>query len=663
MNARQRNDSTSSEDEQSKVQEDDNFSTLLSSLPVTQNLESEDEIEEEETGDSDNMEVEEEEHMTESESSDNDDDDDEDEEVTTTAENNYIRNFQYDMSYSLFEAVSSTPIQQEASKKVYSSLGDILIEIPKSIANSNEKDDKIIQRGEKEIVKLEQDDLPTGNLVEKDILKNIQPVADKETPVALTALQLELISLQFSYKDLYFTQRSLDNADEIRKTYCIHALNHALKAQNLINSNSMKLSNSSEPNLADDDSFRDQGFVRPKVLILVPFRESAFKVVEMMKELFAKKEKPRILNYQRFVDEFTGSNLSFPKIKRKPEDYEKTFAGNTDDNFRIGISLKRNCIKLYTAFSSTDIILASPLGLRMLIETPDDNTIDFLSSIEILILDQLEVFLMQNWDHMLKIFDNLHLQPQSRGNTDYSRIRNPFINGWSKYYRQTLLFTSHDLPEFRSIFNNRCSNFRGRVRTETKVLKGSMHQVVFEVSQTFHRIDVKTNNADERFEYFVNSILPKFKSSTMAHCLIYVPSYFDFVRVRNYMKKENVNFTQISEYTKPDKISRARTLFYHGSTHFLLYSERAHFFHRFLIKGVRHVIFYQPPTISNFYSEIINSMQAINQNPNDNVMKCHSATVLYNKFDVLSLNAIVGYEHAVKLLNSKKLVHKFVTNE
>lgn len=55
---------------------------------------------------------------------------------------------------------------------------------------------------------------------------------------------------------------------------------------------------------------------------------------------------------------------------------------------------------------------------------------------------------------------------------------------------------------------------------------------------------------DERFNHFLNTILPQYKSSSMAHCLIYVPSYFDFVRIRNNFKKESVNFVQICEYTK-----------------------------------------------------------------------------------------------------------------
>ena len=56
-------------------------------------------------------------------------------------------------------------------------------------------------------------------------------------------------------------------------------------------------------------------------------------------------------------------------------------------------------------------------------------------------------------------------------------------------------------------------------------------------------------------------------------------------------------------------MSRARDMFFHGKRHILLYTERFHFFRRYRIKGIRHVIFYGLPLYPQIYSEIMNLMQ------------------------------------------------------
>ena len=50
-------------------------------------------------------------------------------------------------------------------------------------------------------------------------------------------------------------------------------------------------------------------------------------------------------------------------------------------------------------------------------------------------------------------------------------------------------------------------------------------------------------------------------------------------------------------------------MFFHGKRHILLYTERFHFFRRYRIKGIRHVIFYGLPLYPQIYSEIMNLMQ------------------------------------------------------
>lgn len=53
-----------------------------------------------------------------------------------------------------------------------------------------------------------------------------------------------------------------------------------------------------------------------------------------------------IINKKRFFDEFTGNEIAMPCKNPKPIDYEKTFSGNSDDTFRIGLSVTKKSLKV-----------------------------------------------------------------------------------------------------------------------------------------------------------------------------------------------------------------------------------------------------------------------------------------------------------------------------
>ena len=75
----------------------------------------------------------------------------------------------------------------------------------------------------------------------------------------------------------------------------------------------------------------------------------------------------QVMNKKRFYEEFGETEDASSSKENRPEDFKQMFAGNIDDCFRIGISVMKKCVKLYAKFYSSDIIVASPLGLRTII--------------------------------------------------------------------------------------------------------------------------------------------------------------------------------------------------------------------------------------------------------------------------------------------------------
>ena len=60
-------------------------------------------------------------------------------------------------------------------------------------------------------------------------------------------------------------------------------------------------------------------------------------------------------------------------------------------------------MKLYSDFLQSDIVVASPIALatKLSDEVEEGGPADFLSSIEIAIVDRADVQLMQNWAHVV----------------------------------------------------------------------------------------------------------------------------------------------------------------------------------------------------------------------------------------------------------------------
>ncbi len=525
-----------------------------------------------------------------------------------------------------------------------------------------------------------------------------------------TSLQESIYGPISLYSDSQITCASRENLDSINNIVALHTLNHVLTANHHITVHNNKirdLQNSEESTDVDydeEDEWRDQGYTRPKVLILLPTRSTAWQFVQNMLKLLGNESS--VENLERFNGEF-GNLEEAPEtderrkkiLKDKGSDWNDLFADhvNSDDDFKIGISLsnlklkgKKNkkkkekeengvAMKLFSDFYHSDVIVASPMGLKVMVSgdaDDDDNEADsdFLSSIEIVASLQSDVMLMQNWDHVVSLMDYINQQPKKSNHTDFSRVRNYFLEGQASHWRQLILVSRFSDPHLQSTFARHASSLAGQTKLRRKVTEddASICNVTTKVRQVFQRVACESfvTQGDKRIRHFIKNVLPQLLETKQKHTLIYIPSYFDFVALRNILLKHDIanhHFVSITEYSRGSEVSRGRARFLQGRKRLMLYTGRAHFFMRHHIKGAKHLIMLGIPEHADFYPQLLNMLgwrPKVNEMEGEgefDISAPASCLNLFTKYEIHSLERIVGTKHAERIVKNEKTTHLFTS--
>lgn len=542
-----------------------------------------------------------------------------------------------------------------------------------------------------------------------------QPMAPHE---ALLAHSLR------TYRDVLFCQPSSPLRERrVRELTAAHCLSHALRARSRVQRNDVKVRSTEtagpkKSSLDDkqDGEFRDQGFARPRVLILAPMRNDVYDLVTFISKLSVgtgdgETKVAQIANRDRFEEEFAPDSAeeeddaaeeangdgTGKKGPQKPGDWKHRFRGNVEDDFKLGISLTKKSVKLYSDFYQSDIIIASPLGLVRSMEvkragagrkgtkkradkdktkavddwnsasaklTPiatkknfaeDDEADDdgFLSSIEICVLDGASTFKMQNWSLLLTTLERVNNMPSRPRDSDFSRVRPWALNEQMRLFRQTIVLTDQKQADVFSLFRS-LDNRAGRVRLYgPPVRSGSIADVIVSMRQRFIRVpnvSGPVDAPDRRFEEFMSQVLPELRSSVDCQAMVVVPSYFDFVRVRNALvalEADEVafHFASLSEYSKESDVARAKTRFFTGRVKLLVMTERVHYYWRSNVRGANTIVWYGVPELGHFYPEIVNTVAEAA----DRGRRVQSV-VLYDEYDVFALERIVGTSRSKKMV-------------
>ena len=169
------------------------------------------------------------------------------------------------------------------------------------------------------------------------------------------------------------------------------------------------------------------------------------------------------------------------------------------------MGIKSQSVNLYHNFYTSDLLIASPLGLRRILggEGDKERDVDFLSSIEMVILDQVgdgtwlslplsfilmayavqaDVYQMQNFDHVTHLFEHLNQLPTKQRDTDINRIRLWALEGLGSRFRQTIILSSFVTPELARLWRQQGCNLAGK-QLVSRPSAGSILAVIPKISQ------------------------------------------------------------------------------------------------------------------------------------------------------------------------------------
>jgi hypothetical protein len=336
---------------------------------------------------------------------------------------------------------------------------------------------------------------------------------------------------------------------------------------------------------------QDSGYTRPRVLILCPFRSNALEIVTSMRDIFnvtndhddgeeggpKLSERTTIKNWEKFQNEYSLGEEEEPQDKQhKPSDWQSIFVDNVDDEFKMGIQVnplsgkgngkaKGAHMRLFTDFYHSDIIIASPLGLRLTLENNNNRSDrddaptgassgrienDYLSSLEVVYLHQADVLLMQNWSHVEFILQNCNQLPHNKTHAtiDFTRIRPYFLDNLSRLHRQLIVSSNFHDPTFNTLIRQHCSSKAGQVKVKKNCESGCLGAISIQVKQIFNILPISSflEEEQERFQYFCSAVLTPLLRLKQSHTLIVTPSYLHFVRVRNELLRREVCVTHCS---------------------------------------------------------------------------------------------------------------------
>ena len=508
-----------------------------------------------------------------------------------------------------------------------------------------------------------------------------------------TSESQRLFAALSSGDDVVFWSQAFHESRVARSVYLsvsAFALSHMLHQSTRVEKNNKRLRK--RPDL----ECRDQGPNRARICVLAPFRANAFEIVRNWIALLDL-QPDAVGNYENFAAEFEGQD-SRNESARNWEDWRRElFKGHYDDSnyddFVIGISFNHGKLRLQfpktaQALCNVDVVIASPLALSRIAasdfktlrvkekfahqtevmegepspESPEEEdetpVMDFLSGIELLIVDRIDALAMQNFENARDVVRAVNAQAVATISADINRIEEKFLSPHSaRAARQTVLIAGSvmrdDYIAGLGLREDKVSVEGDACSTGTALHRALKQKIK---QQFFIRLPVA--KAEERSE----ALLAYFKSTfwseignDIKYLVIVVAETADLPALKECLDDEGVVDCFLSELDLSDIGGKRRKQmkavlrgFREGDLRTIVVTERLLWYQRIRISAGKHVLFYGCPKTDSVYADILADIE--------DPLRCTS-TCIYTANERTALERIVGSANIDKLVTPGAELH------
>lgn len=415
-----------------------------------------------------------------------------------------------------------------------------------------------------------------------------------------------ILNVMSNYVDFLLLNSNKDF--ETKNFIYSHVMNHVYKYKTMV-----------KDNTEANPTVKDQAFTSAIAVILVPTLGHAKHCIEFMVNQHCKGNWKKV------------SKFSMKKYKEIFEDEPEL----DSDAVKLGITLGDKDMHLFSNFKKCDIILATPMSLKQGLEKSENqNDTGILCSIQISVVLDCHMLLMQNWDHIEDIFKNMNLIPDRDSmTTDLNRIRDEYLDGKSHNFRQLIVQTEFLSPIIMSLFN-RNPNFRGKAKTIEHYTA-----TTFPCLQKFRKFQASSTSEinEKRYEYFCQFWL-RIKEEIPTKSIIFVQSYFEYVRLKSFLEENDPGISCLCEYTSKPERQRSIAQWSQNTSKALCITERLSYFRPLKLRQVSNIFFYSLPEFKANYESLVRASE--------------ESTSIFCKYDAFALQRIVGDVKAEKMISS-----------